>query len=109
MVRPILPKLNPTPKVDPKANAAQIAQLEAQAAQLREQIRLANKMGEREWAATARQELTQVTGKLDALQQPPLRLSTRAFPSTLGRQPMARAFSRRFTLNQRPWPLLRSS
>ncbi|CAM5627158.1 hypothetical protein MAUB1S_10701 [Mycolicibacterium aubagnense] len=71
MVRPILPKLNPTPKVEPKANAAQIAQLEAQAAQLREQIRLANKMGEREWAATARQELTQVTGKLDALQQPP--------------------------------------
>lgn len=70
MVRPILPKLNPTPRVDPKANAAQIAQLEAQAAQLREQIRLANKMGEREWAATARQELTQVTGKLDALQQP---------------------------------------
>lgn len=70
MVRPIMPKLNPAPRVDPKANAAQIAQLEAQAAQLREQIRLANKMGEREWAATARQELEQVTGKLDALQQP---------------------------------------
>ncbi|PLP57388.1 hypothetical protein CYK37_19835 [Mesorhizobium loti] len=65
-----MPKLSPAPRVDPKANAAQIAQLEAQAAQLREQIRLANKMGEREWAATARQELTQVTGKLDALQQP---------------------------------------
>ncbi len=70
MVRPIMPKLNPAPRVDPKANAAQIAQLEAQAAQLREQIRLANKMGEREWAASARQELDQVTGKLDALQQP---------------------------------------
>lgn len=70
MVRPVMPKLNPAPKVDPKANAAHIAQLEAQATQLREQIRLANKMGEREWATTARKELEQVTSKLDGLQQP---------------------------------------
>ncbi|WP_152979788.1 LysM peptidoglycan-binding domain-containing protein [Mesorhizobium sp. 1M-11] len=70
MVRPIMPKLNPAPRVDPKANAAQIAHLEAQAAQLREQIRLANKMGEREWATTAHKELSEITGKLDALQQP---------------------------------------
>lgn len=70
MVRPVMPKLNPAPRVDPKANAAHIAQLEAQAAQLREQIRLANKMGEREWASAARKELEQVTSKLDGLQQP---------------------------------------
>lgn len=66
MIRPV--KLNPAPRVDPKANAAQISQLEAQAAKLREQIRLANKMGEREWAATARQELEQVNGQLSSLQ-----------------------------------------
>lgn len=54
-------------KVDPKANAAQIARLEAQAAELREQIRLANRMGERDWAAQARQELVQVNTQLNSL------------------------------------------
>ncbi|RUU03637.1 LysM peptidoglycan-binding domain-containing protein, partial [Mesorhizobium sp. USDA-HM6] len=73
MVRPITPTkpLVQPQKVDAKANAAQIARLEAQAAQLREQIRLANRMGERDWAAQARQQLSQVNSELNSLQPPP--------------------------------------
>ncbi|AZO22752.1 LysM peptidoglycan-binding domain-containing protein [Mesorhizobium sp. M1E.F.Ca.ET.045.02.1.1] len=73
MVRPITPAKPPVQpqKVDAKANAAQIARLEAQAAQLREQIRLANRMGERDWAAQARQQLSQVNTELSSLQPPP--------------------------------------
>ncbi|TIO79442.1 hypothetical protein [Mesorhizobium sp.] len=69
MVRPITLTKPPlqSQKVDPKANAAQIARLEAQAAELREQIRLANRMGERDWAAQARQELVQVNTQLNSL------------------------------------------
>ncbi|MER9947864.1 LysM peptidoglycan-binding domain-containing protein [Mesorhizobium sp. M0047] len=58
-------------KVNATANAEQIARLEAQAAKLREQIRLANRMGERDWAAQARQELAQVNTQLSSLQPPP--------------------------------------
>ncbi|RVD29958.1 LysM domain-containing protein, partial [Mesorhizobium sp. M4B.F.Ca.ET.017.02.2.1] len=74
MVRPITlakPPVQPQ-KVDAKANAAQVARLEAQAAQLREQIRLANRMGERDWAAQARQQLAQVNSELSWLQPPPV-------------------------------------
>ncbi|MDX8502199.1 LysM peptidoglycan-binding domain-containing protein [Mesorhizobium sp. VK4C] len=73
MVRPITPTkpLVQPQKVDAKASAAQIARLEAQAAQLREQIRLANRMGERDWAAQARQQLSQVNSELNSLQPPP--------------------------------------
>ncbi|RUW74911.1 MULTISPECIES: LysM peptidoglycan-binding domain-containing protein [unclassified Mesorhizobium] len=74
MVRPITltkPPVQPQ-KVDAKANAAQVARLEAQAAQLREQIRLANRMGERDWAAQARQQLAQVNSELSSLQPPPV-------------------------------------
>ncbi|MER9654825.1 LysM peptidoglycan-binding domain-containing protein [Mesorhizobium sp. M0152] len=59
-------------KVNATANAEQIARLEAQAAKLREQIRLANRMGERDWAAQARQELAQVNTQLSSLRPPPL-------------------------------------
>ncbi|TIS57101.1 MAG: LysM peptidoglycan-binding domain-containing protein [Mesorhizobium sp.] len=74
MVRPITltkPPVQPQ-KVNASANAAQIARLEAQAAQLREQIRLANRMGERDWAAQARQELAHVNAELGSLQPPPV-------------------------------------
>ncbi|RWC97598.1 MAG: LysM peptidoglycan-binding domain-containing protein [Mesorhizobium sp.] len=74
MVRPITltkPPVQPQ-KVDAKANAAQVARLEAQAVQLREQIRLANRMGERDWAAQARQQLAQVNSELSSLQPPPV-------------------------------------
>ncbi|TIN19616.1 MAG: hypothetical protein E5Y31_24085 [Mesorhizobium sp.] len=72
MVRSITlnkPPLQPQ-KVNATANAEQIARLEAQAAKLREQIRLANRMGERDWAAQARQELTQVNTQLSSLRPP---------------------------------------
>ncbi|MER8974539.1 LysM peptidoglycan-binding domain-containing protein [Mesorhizobium sp. M0800] len=74
MVRPITPTKPPVQpqKVNAKANAAQIARLEAQAAKLREQIRLANRMGERDWAAQARQELAHVDTQLDSLRPPPV-------------------------------------
>ncbi|MGX9147819.1 LysM peptidoglycan-binding domain-containing protein [Mesorhizobium sp. 128a] len=74
MVRPITlnkPPVQPQ-KVNATANAEQIARLEAQAAKLREQIRLANRMGERDWAAQARQELAQVNTQLSSLQPPPV-------------------------------------
>ncbi|CAN7377040.1 LysM peptidoglycan-binding domain-containing protein [Mesorhizobium sp. LjNodule214] len=74
MVRPITltkPPVQPQ-KVNASANAAQVARLEAQAAQLREQIRLANRMGERDWAAQARQQLAQVNTELSSLQPPPV-------------------------------------
>ncbi|MDX8477462.1 LysM peptidoglycan-binding domain-containing protein [Mesorhizobium sp. VK24D] len=73
MVRPITltkPPLQPQ-KVNAKADTAQIARLEAQAAELREEIRLANRMGERDWAAQARQELAQVNTQLSSLQPQP--------------------------------------
>ena len=73
MVRPITltkPPLQPQ-KVNAKADAAQIARLEAQAAELREEIRLANRMGERDWAAQARQELAHVNTQLSSLQPQP--------------------------------------
>ncbi|RWB21021.1 MAG: LysM peptidoglycan-binding domain-containing protein [Mesorhizobium sp.] len=73
MVRPITltkPPLQPQ-KVNAKADAAQIARLEAQAAELREEIRLANRMGERDWAAQARQELAHVNTQLSSLQTRP--------------------------------------
>ncbi|TRC93079.1 LysM peptidoglycan-binding domain-containing protein [Mesorhizobium sp. WSM4303] len=72
MVRSITltkPPLQPQ-KVNATANAEQIARLEAQAAKLREQIRLANRMGERDWAAQARQELAQVNTQLSSLRPP---------------------------------------
>jgi len=73
MVRPITPTKPPVQpqKVNATTNAEQVARLEAQAAELREQIRLANRMGERDWATQARQELTQVNTQLNSLQQPP--------------------------------------
>ncbi|MER8402078.1 LysM peptidoglycan-binding domain-containing protein [Mesorhizobium sp. M1348] len=77
MVRPITPTKPPVQpqKVNAKANAAQTARLEAQAAKLREQIRLANRMGERDWAAQGRQELARVNTQLDSLQPPPVAAS----------------------------------
>ncbi|MFD2057409.1 LysM peptidoglycan-binding domain-containing protein [Mesorhizobium calcicola] len=81
MVRSITltkPPLQPQ-KVNATANAEQIARLEAQAAKLREQIRLANRMGERDWAAQARQELAQVTTQLSSLQ--PAQVAAPAAPA----------------------------
>ena len=64
MIRPIAYKPPPPPKVDPKANAEQITRLQAEATKLRNEIRLANKMGESDAAASARQRLTQVNAEL---------------------------------------------
>lgn len=69
MIRPITLKPTIQPKVATKPNTPQITKLQNDAAKLREQIRLANKMGEREAAAQARQELTKVTAELTAAQQ----------------------------------------
>ncbi|MDX8534187.1 LysM peptidoglycan-binding domain-containing protein [Mesorhizobium sp. VK25A] len=73
MVRPITLTKPPlqTQKVNANADAAQVARLEAQAAALRDQIRLANRMGERDWAAQARQELAHVNAQLSSLQPKP--------------------------------------
>ncbi|TSE02890.1 LysM peptidoglycan-binding domain-containing protein [Mesorhizobium intechi] len=73
MVRPITLTKPPlqTQKVNANADAAQVARLEAQAAALRDQIRLANRMGERDWAAQARQELAHVNTQLTSLQPKP--------------------------------------
>ncbi|RWM00972.1 MAG: LysM peptidoglycan-binding domain-containing protein [Mesorhizobium sp.] len=73
MVRPITLTKPPlqTQKVNANADAAQVARLEAQAAALRDQIRLANRMGERDWAAQARQELAHVNTQLSSLQPSP--------------------------------------
>ncbi|WFP65767.1 MULTISPECIES: LysM peptidoglycan-binding domain-containing protein [unclassified Mesorhizobium] len=73
MVRPITLAKPPlqTQKVNANADAAQVARLEVQAAALRDQIRLANRMGERDWAAQARQELAQVNTQLSSLQPSP--------------------------------------
>ncbi|TPO13415.1 LysM peptidoglycan-binding domain-containing protein [Mesorhizobium sp. B1-1-5] len=73
MVRPITLTKPPlqTQKVNANADAAQVARLEAQAAALRDQIRLANRMGERDWAAQAHQELARVNTQLSSLQPTP--------------------------------------
>jgi len=64
VVRPIfLPP--PPPKIIPKNNIDRIAELRAQAQKLREQIRLAQKMGEAEEATKLQKELSAVQGKLD--------------------------------------------
>ncbi|WP_287094768.1 hypothetical protein, partial [Mesorhizobium sp.] len=65
MIRPITTlKPPPPPRVDPKANAEQITRLQAEATKLHNEIRLANKMGEADAAANARQRLTQVNAEL---------------------------------------------
>ncbi|WP_292395550.1 hypothetical protein, partial [Mesorhizobium sp.] len=75
MVRPITLKPsnppNPPQKVTSKTNADRTSRLQNEAARLQEQIRLANKMGERDWAAQARQRLSQVKSELSSLQTPP--------------------------------------
>ncbi|PBC20780.1 MULTISPECIES: LysM peptidoglycan-binding domain-containing protein [unclassified Mesorhizobium] len=83
MVRPITLTKPPlqTQKVNANADAAQVARLEAQAAALRDQIRLANRMGERDWAAQARQELAHVNTQLSSLQPKP---ATAPAPATPG-------------------------
>ncbi|PAQ10922.1 LysM peptidoglycan-binding domain-containing protein [Mesorhizobium temperatum] len=70
MVRPITPAKPPVQpqKVNASAKAEQVSRLEAQAAKLREQIKLANRMGERDWAAQARQDLAQVNTQLTTAQ-----------------------------------------
>ncbi|TIY08959.1 MAG: hypothetical protein E5V18_03405, partial [Mesorhizobium sp.] len=72
MIRPINTlKPPPPPRVDPKANAEQITRLQAEATKLHNEIRLANKMGEAEAAASARQRLTQVNAELTTAQPTP--------------------------------------
>ena len=69
MIRPITTiKPPPPPRIDPKANAEQITRLQAEATKLRNEIRLANKMGESDAAASARQRLTQVNAELTTAQ-----------------------------------------
>ena len=69
MIRPInTVKPPPPPRVDPKANAEQITRLQAEATKLQNEIRLANKMGEADAAAGARQRLTQVNAELTTAQ-----------------------------------------
>ncbi|RWO63318.1 LysM peptidoglycan-binding domain-containing protein [Mesorhizobium sp.] len=69
MIRPInTVKPPPPPRVDPKANAEQITRLQAEATKLQNEIRLANKMGEADAAAGARQRLTQVNADLTTAQ-----------------------------------------
>ncbi|TIM90792.1 MAG: LysM peptidoglycan-binding domain-containing protein [Mesorhizobium sp.] len=72
MIRPITTlKPPPPPRVDPKANAEQITRLQAEATKLHNEIRLANKMGEADAAANARQRLTQVNAELTTAQPTP--------------------------------------
>ncbi|MCF6118253.1 LysM peptidoglycan-binding domain-containing protein [Mesorhizobium muleiense] len=69
MIRPInTVKPPPPPRVDPKANAEQTTRLQAEATKLQNEIRLANRMGEADAAAGARQRLTQVNADLAAAQ-----------------------------------------
>ena len=73
MIRPIAykPPPPPPPKVDPKANAEQITRLQAEATKLRNEIKLAGKMGETDAAASARQRLAEVNTELTTAQPPP--------------------------------------
>jgi LysM repeat protein len=69
MIRPITTlKPPPPPRVDPKTNAEQITRLKTEVTKLQNEIRLANKMGETEAAASARQRLTQVNAELTTAQ-----------------------------------------
>ncbi|SJM31813.1 LysM peptidoglycan-binding domain-containing protein [Mesorhizobium delmotii] len=68
MIRPINTVKPPPPRVDPKANAEQTTRLQAEATKLQNEIRLANKMGEADAAAGARQRLTQVNAELTTAQ-----------------------------------------
>jgi LysM repeat protein len=69
MIRPItVRKPPPPPRVDPKVNAEQTTRLQAEATKLRNEIRLANKMGKSDAAASARQRLTQVNAELSTAQ-----------------------------------------
>ncbi|TIP98257.1 MAG: hypothetical protein E5X61_39815, partial [Mesorhizobium sp.] len=69
MIRPInTVKPPPPPRVDPKAHAEQTTRLQAEATKLQNEIRLANRMGEVDAAAGARQRLTQVNAELTTAQ-----------------------------------------
>ncbi|MCF6099583.1 LysM peptidoglycan-binding domain-containing protein [Mesorhizobium muleiense] len=69
MIRPInTVKPPPPPRVDPKAQAEQTTRLRAEATKLQNEIRLANRMGEVDAAAGARQRLTQVNAELTTAQ-----------------------------------------
>ncbi|RWM99687.1 MAG: LysM peptidoglycan-binding domain-containing protein [Mesorhizobium sp.] len=69
MIRPInTVKPPPPPRVDPKAQAEQTTRLQAEATKLQNEIRLANRMGEVDAAAGARQRLTQVNAELTTAQ-----------------------------------------
>ncbi|RWM80980.1 MAG: LysM peptidoglycan-binding domain-containing protein [Mesorhizobium sp.] len=71
MIRPINTVKPPPPRVDPKANAEQTTRLQAEATKLQNEIRLANRMGEADAAAGARQRLTQVNAELTTAQPTP--------------------------------------
>ncbi|TIQ18524.1 MAG: LysM peptidoglycan-binding domain-containing protein [Mesorhizobium sp.] len=72
MIRPInTVKPPPPPRVDPKAQAEQTTRLQAEATKLQNEIRLANRMGEVDAAAGARQRLTQVNAELKTAQPTP--------------------------------------
>jgi uncharacterized protein (DUF433 family) len=85
MIRPITykPPPPPTPKVDPKANAEHFNRLQTEATKLRNEIKLASKMGETDAAASARQRLTQVNTELSTAQ------STSQAPQPAPVQPVA--------------------
>ncbi|RWN03035.1 MAG: LysM peptidoglycan-binding domain-containing protein [Mesorhizobium sp.] len=68
MIRPINTVKPPPPRVDPKAHAEQTTRLQAEATKLQNEIRLANRMGEVDAAAGARQRLTQVNAELTTAQ-----------------------------------------
>jgi uncharacterized protein (DUF433 family) len=70
MIRPITykPPPPPPPKVDPKANAEHFSRLLAEATKPRNEIKLTNKMGETEAAASAHQRRTQVNAELTTAQ-----------------------------------------
>lgn len=69
VVRPIFVP-PPPPKITPKNDIDRIAELRAQAQKLREQIRLAQKMGEAEEATKLQKELKQTNTELTKLEPP---------------------------------------
>ncbi|MFT4132801.1 SH3 domain-containing protein [Labrys sp. (in: a-proteobacteria)] len=70
VVRPIFLPPPPPPKITPKNDIDRIAELRAQAQKLREQIRLAQKMGEAEEATKLQKELKQTNTELTKLEPP---------------------------------------
>ncbi|PRH89363.1 hypothetical protein C5L14_01885 [Labrys okinawensis] len=83
VVRPIFLPPPPPPKITPKNDIDRIAELRAQAQKLREQIRLAQKMGEAEEASKLQKELKQTNTELTKLEPPATAASPAVTPLSL--------------------------